>query len=132
MPASTCREPIGLIKGGVAPNVISPDADAELMFRTVGDHEDLRRVIEACVAHLVAVEDVLIVPPMRLTTVPGLETAVFSFTTDIPFLSRWDVPVLVGPGSATLAHTAGEHCDVSELLRAVDVYVDIAKHLSTR
>ena len=34
---------IGLINGGVAPNVISPDADAELMFRTVGDHAELRR-----------------------------------------------------------------------------------------
>ena len=34
---------VGLITGGVAPNVISPDADAELMFRTVGDHAELRR-----------------------------------------------------------------------------------------
>ena len=33
---------VGLINGGVAPNVISPEADAELMFRTVGDHDELR------------------------------------------------------------------------------------------
>ena len=58
--------------------------------------------------------------------VPGIETAVFSFTTDIPFLDRWGAPLLLGPGSVTLAHTADEYCDVSELLRAVDVYVDIA------
>ncbi|MEO8071447.1 MAG: M20/M25/M40 family metallo-hydrolase, partial [Acidobacteriota bacterium] len=80
---------IGLIKGGVAPNVISPEADAELMFRTVGDHDELRAAIDASVGHLVAVEDILHVPPVRLTTVPGMETAVFSFTTDIPFLNHW-------------------------------------------
>lgn len=122
---------VGLIKGGVAPNVISPEADAELMFRTVGGHEDLRRLIDARVGELVDVEDVLVVPPVRLTTVPGMDTAVFSFTTDIPFLSQWGAPVLVGPGSATLAHTADEYCDVSELLRAVDVYVEIATYLLT-
>ncbi len=120
---------VGLIKGGVAPNVISPEADAELMFRTVAGHEEVRRLIDTRVADLVAVEDVLVVPPVRLTTVPGPETAVFSFTTDIPFLSQWGAPVLCGPGSATLAHTAEEHCEVSGLLRAVDVYVEIAKAL---
>jgi acetylornithine deacetylase len=120
---------VGLINGGVAPNVISPEADAELMFRTVGHHDELRAAIQASVGHLVAVEDILHVPPVRLTTVPGLETAVFSFTTDIPFLDRWGAPVLVGPGSVTLAHTADEYCEVSELVRAVDVYAEVAKTL---
>ncbi len=123
---------VGLIKGGVAPNVISPAAEAELMFRTVGGHEELRRLIDARIGHLVDVDDVLVVPLVRLTTVPGMETAVFSFTTDIPFLDTWGAPVLVGPGSVTLAHTADEYCDVSDLLRAVDVYVEITlKILST-
>jgi acetylornithine deacetylase len=117
---------VGLIKGGVAPNVISPDAEAELMFRTVSGHEALRQAIDAAVGHLVRAEDVLVVPPVRLTTVPGVDTAVFSFTTDIPFLSRWGQPVLVGPGSVTLAHTADEYCEVAELTRAVDIYADTA------
>lgn len=120
---------VGLINGGVAPNVISPAADAELMFRTVGAPGELRTAIETTVGHLVTVEDVLHVPPVRLTTVPGMETAVFSFTTDIPFLDRWGAPVLVGPGSVTLAHTANEYCEVAELQRAVDVYVAIATTL---
>jgi acetylornithine deacetylase len=120
---------IGLIKGGVAPNVISPEADAELMFRTVGDHEELRKLIDARVGYLVRAEDVLVVPPVRLTTVPGLPTAVFAFTTDIPFLNNWGAPVLAGPGSASLAHTADEYCEESELVRAVDLYTNIAKGL---
>ena len=120
---------IGLIKGGVAPNVISPEASAELMFRTVGDHAELRRLIDARVGYLVRVEDVLVVPLVRLTTVPGLPTAVFAFTTDIPFLSNWGAPALAGPGSIALAHTADEYCEVSELLKAVELYCDIARSL---
>jgi acetylornithine deacetylase len=123
---------VGLIKGGVAPNVISPEAEAELMFRTVGGHEALRQAIESHVAQLVQAEEVLIVPPVRLTTVPGVETAVFSFTTDIPFLDRWGAPVLVGPGSATLAHTADEYCEIAELVRAVDIYAETARALLER
>jgi len=120
---------VGLIRGGVAPNVISAEAEAELMFRTVGGHEALRQAIESRVGQLVQPEDVLVVPPVRLTTVAGVDTAVFAFTTDIPFLDRWGAPVLVGPGSATLAHTADEYCEAAELLRAVDVYVETANAL---
>jgi acetylornithine deacetylase len=120
---------VGLINGGVAPNVISPEADAELMFRTVSGHDELQQILESAVGHLVTVEYILDVPPVRLTTVPGIETAVFSFTTDIPFLDRWGAPILLGPGSVTLAHTADEYCEISELQRAVDLYVNIARML---
>lgn len=120
---------VGLIKGGIAPNVISPDADAEIMFRTVGDHAVLRHQIEASVGHLVDIEDVLVVPPVVLTTVPGMSSAVFSFTTDIPFLDRWGAPLLLGPGSIALAHTADEDVEISELTTAVDLYVRLARTL---
>jgi len=120
---------VGLIKGGVAPNVIAPAADAELMFRTVGGHVELRRAIEDHVGSLVSVEDVLVVPPVRLTTVPGFETAVFAFTTDIPFLDRWGAPLLLGPGSVTLAHTADEHVAIQDLLDATDIYVRLVGEL---
>ena len=120
---------IGVMKGGVAPNVISPEAEAEMMFRTVGSHDALRRLIVERVGSLVSVEDVLVVPPVRLATIPGIDTAVFSFTTDIPFLNRWGAPLLLGPGSVTLAHTADEYCDIADLERAVDLYVQIAQQL---
>ncbi|HEX5217716.1 MAG TPA: M20/M25/M40 family metallo-hydrolase [Vicinamibacterales bacterium] len=119
----------GLIAGGIAPNVISPHADAEIMFRAVGEPGDLRALIESHVGSLVTVEDVLIVPPVRLKTVPGFETAVFSFTTDIPFLNHWGAPLLLGPGSVTLAHTADEYCEIAELHRAVDLYAELARSL---
>jgi len=119
----------GLIGGGVAPNVISPSANAELMFRTVGGPEAIRELIEKRVGHLVSVEDVLVVPPVRLTTVPGFDTAVFSFTTDIPWLDRWGRPLLLGPGSVTVAHTSDEYCEISELTRAAELYASLASTL---
>ena len=120
---------VGLINGGVAPNVISPHADAEIMFRTTGDHADLRRAIESRVGSLVAIEDVLVVPPVRMTTVPGIDSAVFAFTTDIPWLDRWGAPLLLGPGSVTVAHTDDEYCEIDELLRARDIYAGLAGQL---
>src|SRR3954469_7491625 len=76
---------VGVINGGVAPNVIPANAQAEVMFRTVGDHEGLRRSL-ATLEKWVAVEEVLEVPPVTMPSVPGFETATFPYTTDIPFL----------------------------------------------
>lgn len=119
---------IGLISGGVAPNVVSPSAEAEVMFRTVGDAADIRRAV-APLESRVAIEHILEVPPVRLTTVPGFETAVFPFTTDIPFLAAWGEPLLFGPGSIHAAHTAEESVSIGELLAAVGHYVTIARAL---
>lgn len=113
---------IGLFHGGVAPNVISPHATAELMFRTVDDFRFVRDLLEEAVGTLAVIEDVLVVPPVRLETVEGFDTAVFAYTTDIPFLTAWGSPMLFGPGSITVAHTDQEHIDLDELVAAVDGY----------
>jgi acetylornithine deacetylase len=119
---------IGVISGGVAPNVVSPSAEAEVMFRTVGDAADVRRAV-ASLEPRVALDDVLEVPIVRLITVPGFDTAVFPYTTDIPFLDRWGSPLLFGPGSVHVAHTSGEFIDIAELRRSVDSFESIARHL---
>jgi acetylornithine deacetylase len=121
---------IGLIAGGVAPNVVSPSAEAEVMFRTVCDAADVRRAV-AALERRVTIEHVLEVPPVRLTTVPGFDTAVFPYTTDIPFLPRWGAPLLFGPGSIHAAHTADEYVSVAELHAAADHYVTLARSLLT-
>jgi acetylornithine deacetylase len=124
----TTHYTIGLISGGVAPNVISPAAEAEVMFRTVSDAADVRRAV-AVLEPAVGVEHVLEVPPVRMKIVPGFESAVFPFTTDIPFLTAWGEPLLFGPGSIHLAHTAEEHIPIPELLAAVDHYAALARAL---
>ena len=120
---------VGLINGGVAPNVIPADASAELLFRSIGPDSEIHQVIDRVVAARVRVEHVLTVPPVRLKTLPGFETAVFSFTTDIPFLDRWGTPLLLGPGSVTEAHTADESVAISELHEAADLYERLAASL---
>jgi acetylornithine deacetylase len=118
----------GLISGGIAPNVVSPSAEAELNFRTVGPGSEVLERL-ASLGSRVTVEPVLEVPPVRLRTVPGFETAVFAFTTDIPLLPRWGEPLLFGPGSILDAHTAEEHVEIAELEAAVDAYARIAEGL---
>ena len=116
---------IGLIEGGVAPNVISPSATAEVMFRIVGSPDDVLSVARA-LEPAVSIEEVLRVPMVRLHTVPGMPTAVFPFTTDVPLLDRWGTPLLYGPGSILVAHTADEHLAIAELETAVHGYQALA------
>jgi acetylornithine deacetylase len=122
---------VGLITGGVAPNVVSPSAEAEVMFRTVCAAGTVRAAI-APLERRVAIEHVLDVPPVRMMTVPGFDVAVFPYTTDIPFLARWGQPLLFGPGSIHVAHTAHEFVSIAELRSAADHYVTIVRHLLSR
>jgi acetylornithine deacetylase len=119
---------VGLISGGIAPNVVPPHAEAEIMFRTVGPISLLEPVLDVLRTR-VSTETLLEVPAAHLRTVDGFETSSFPFTTDIPFLDAWGEPLLFGPGSVLLAHTDHEHIAVDELERAVDSYCGIAKRL---
>lgn len=119
---------IGLIAGGVAPNVVSPSAEAEVMFRTVSDAAATRRALVP-LERRVTIEHVFEVPPVLMTTVPGFETAVFPYTTDVPFLEAWGRPLLFGPGSIHVAHTADEFIEIAQLEAAVEGYVAIARQL---
>lgn len=120
---------VGLIEGGHAPNVVPAHASAELLFRTVGSADELLAIVRS-LEPAVSVEEILRVPPVRMDTVPGFETAAFPFTTDIPFLDRWGAPLLYGPGSILVAHTGQEHVALAELESAVDGYERLARALA--
>jgi acetylornithine deacetylase len=122
---------IGLISGGVAPNVVPPSAEAEVMFRIVSAAAEVRRAVQPLEAR-VTIEHVLDVPPVRMMTLPGFDAAVFPFTTDIPFLTRWGQPLLFGPGSIHVAHTAEEFVSIADLHAAVGHYVTIVRELLSR
>ena len=127
----TTHYTVGLIAGGVAPNVVPPSAEAEVMFRTVGDAAAVRQAVQSLEARVV-IEHLLEVPPVRMITVPGFDAAVFPYTTDIPFLTRWGQPLLFGPGSIHVAHTADEHVSMAELRAAAGHYVTLARQLLDR
>lgn len=114
---------IGTIGGGRAPNVIADEAHAELMFRLVGDAEPIRKAVEAAVRGRVDTREVLHVPAVRLRSLDGLPTTVVAFTTDIPkFAGAWGTPLLIGPGTIHVAHTAEERIPKKQLAEAVDIY----------
>lgn len=124
-----CTLNIGVIEGGRAPNVIPDHAKAHLLYRLVGPSEALRRQITDAVAGLARADFVLEIPFTKLQTVPGFATMVASFTTDIPALSRWGTPLLLGPGSIHVAHTEREFISKKQLHEAVELYCSVARHL---
>ena len=125
----TTHYTVGLISGGVAPNVIPPNAEAEVFFRTVGEHEPVRAELHRALGGRLAIQEILELPAVRMHTVPGFDTAAFSYFSDVPFLSNWGTPLLIGPGSIHVAHTDCEHLAIDELTRAVDVYATLASSL---
>ncbi|HEX4784687.1 MAG TPA: M20/M25/M40 family metallo-hydrolase [Candidatus Sulfotelmatobacter sp.] len=125
-----CTLNIGLIEGGRAPNVIPDYAHADLLYRLVGPAEDLRRQILAAAGDAVQVTFPLELPFLRLRTVDGLPTMIAAFTTDIPKLTNWGEPLLIGPGSIHVAHTDGEYIEKQQLADAIDLYGTIARQLS--
>jgi acetylornithine deacetylase len=120
---------IGVIEGGRAANVIADRAKARVLFRTIGPTQHLRAQILEAARQFAHVEFVSEVPFIKLDGGHSLPTMVASFFTDIPSLSRWGKPFLIGPGSIHVAHTEHEHVEKKEILAGVDVYFNLAREL---
>ncbi len=125
--ATTCN--IGVIDGGTRANVIPAEASAILQLRLVNDANGVKSILEKVVAGRAEVEYLSVHDPVHLFTVAGFEQCVVRFTTDIPYLSRWGKPLLLGPGSILKAHTDGEGVRKTELSEAVDLYARLARNL---
>jgi acetylornithine deacetylase len=120
---------IGQIQGGHAPNVIADKAEAQVLVRTVTDSAPVRAALTQAAGDLAQVEFTLDMPFVRLRAVEGLPTMVAKFSTDIPALSNWGEPLLLGPGSIHVAHTPAEKLAKKELLDAVELYIKVGKQL---
>jgi acetylornithine deacetylase len=124
-----CTLNIGIIEGGEAPNVVPPFARAHLFYRLVGPSDELKRRIIETVGNRAEVTFVLEIPFVRLRTVHDIATMVAAFTTDIPRLSNWGEPVLLGPGSIHVAHTERERVEKCQLQEAMELYCKVARKL---
>lgn len=120
---------IGRLAGGVADNVVAPDAEARLMARLVGDAGEVWARLERWSAGRAMLERGVEVPAVRLGTLPGHPTSVVAFATDIPALSAWGTPYLFGPGSVHVAHRDDEHVEIAELRAAVDSYERLVRQI---
>jgi acetylornithine deacetylase len=120
---------IGLIEGGRAPNVIADKAEAHLLIRTVGPSQEVKDLILKTVGDRAEVTFSLDLSYIRMRKVGNLPTMVAKFATDIPSLTNWGEPFLLGPGSIHVAHTPDEKIAKKELLECVDLYFDLATSL---
>ena len=124
---TTCN--IGVLNGGTRPNVIADKARAELQIRLGIDIEHIKSVLEDAAGTRGRLEYSSAHNPVRLFSVPGFDECVVRFTTDVPYLSEWGKPLLLGPGSIFDAHTDHERISKHELAAAVDLYVNLVKKL---
>ena len=127
---TTCN--IGVIGGGTRANVVPDEAFADLQLRLVSKAEPVRKILEAAIAGRAEIEYFSEHEPIRLETIGGLEQCVVRFTTDIPYLSNWGRPLLLGPGSILNAHTEQEFVEKRELREAVDIYARLVRALLAR
>ncbi|MEO7649939.1 MAG: M20/M25/M40 family metallo-hydrolase [Bryobacteraceae bacterium] len=121
---------IGTIKGGCAANVIPDEARAELLIRLVCDSASTKESIQRAAAGICEAKQVLEIPALRLGAIPGIETTVVAYTTDIPaFGGAWGTPFLIGPGTIHVAHTLEERVPKHQLLEAIEIYKRMVQEL---
>jgi acetylornithine deacetylase len=121
---------IGTLSGGRAPNVIPDHAKAELFIRLVEDGASTREAVARACSGSADAKEVLMIPAVRLGSVPGFATTVVAYTTDIPaFGGAWGKPFLFGPGTIHVAHTTEERVPKRELEEAIVSYQKLVRQL---
>ncbi len=125
---TTCN--IAMIEGGVALNVIAPNAEAGLLIRLTTPMEPIRDALESLIRGRGELDILSYSLPVRMLAVDGFREKVVRFTTDIPHLTNWGQPLLLGPGSILVAHTKDEFVLKKDLTEAVGLYVNLIKKLS--
>jgi len=93
----------------------------KMVIDTVGDRAEVAFTLDLSFVRLRKVEGI-----------PGLETMVAKYATDIPSLTNWGEPLLLGPGSIHVAHTPDERLSKKELVECVGLYVELVKKLVQR
>lgn len=126
---------IGMISGGCAVNVVPGEAEAQLLFRTISQEpgdpcllSELERIAHGR-AELTVIRKT---PAVKMEAIEGFDTDVVAFSTDLPALTAWGRPVLLGPGSIHDAHTDHEHIRKQDLINAVEHYRRLTQMLLAR
>ncbi|HEX5385709.1 MAG TPA: M20/M25/M40 family metallo-hydrolase [Gemmatimonadales bacterium] len=120
---------IGTIRGGVAPNVIPAHAAAQILVRTVGPTKEFKEQVRLAADPAVSVSAEVEIPAYKGEGLPGWETTVVGYASDLPFFRNWGRRYQLGPGSIRVAHTDRERIAKGELLRGVELYVKLANDL---
>lgn len=120
---------IGLIEGGLALNVIPPHAEAGIAVRLTTPRQPVEELLEKIVGNRAKIEILSCSEPIKMLAVEGFNQKTVRFTTDIPYLTNWGQPLLLGAGSILVAHTKNEFVLKKDLEKAVELYVNLVKKL---
>lgn len=123
---------IGTIEGGLALNVIPPRAEAGIAVRLTTPRAEIEKMLEEIIENRGKIEVLSCSEPVKMLEIEGFNQKVVRFTTDIPYLTNWGQPLLLGPGSILVAHTKDEFVLKKDLETAVELYVDLVKKLLNR
>ena len=122
---------IGIIKGGVASNVIPPNAEAELLFRTTKNN---KRIIDFLKT---ISEDLKVTANYEAIKMPMFEICknseqFYPAFTELSIWSRSGEGLIYGPGYLKHAHTPKEHVKKQDLVQAVADYKRLINYFSTK
>jgi acetylornithine deacetylase len=124
---TTCN--IGTLNGGLKINIVPAEAEAGLLIRLTTPIEPIREILENVIGKRGELEIMSYSVPVKMLAVQGFEQKVVRFTTDIPHLTNWGQPLLLGAGSILVAHTKDEFVLKRDLEEAVGLYVNLVKKL---
>ncbi|KJZ80066.1 hypothetical protein HIM_00780 [Hirsutella minnesotensis 3608] len=129
---------IGRFDGGVAANVIPEHALVKLGIRVASGSElhgaaEVQRRIQAILddvdADAISLDCKQGYGPVKCSCdVPGFETVVVNYGTDVPNMQGDHARYLYGPGSILVAHGAHENVTVGHLETAVEGYKKLILH----
>jgi acetylornithine deacetylase len=123
----------GIIQGGMAGNIVSPSADARVVFRTVASNAEILSTVKQLLSPSASMQLGYDVPLVSLLEIPGMPSDVAAYSTDIPnFASLGAECVLYGPGSILVAHTDEEYIALKDIEEAILGYEYIFDHLKER
>ncbi|KAF3011088.1 hypothetical protein E8E13_011263 [Curvularia kusanoi] len=136
---------VGVIRGGLANNVVAPNATAGVSIRIARSENGSVEVVRDMIAGMIApiIQEVeekngtfnatfgsSFYPAQILDTgVPGLEEAPVFYGTDIPLLPQVEERYLYGSGTIEVAHTPDEKLAREELIQGAEAYGLILRHL---
>lgn len=121
---------IGVIQGGTAANVVADHAEIDVLVRVVTSAEEVKKQILEVVGTTVEIIFQNTEDPIKLNLLPGFETIVAAYFTDLPNLLKMGaVGYLYGPGNILRAHTDEEYICTSEIAQAILGYQQIFQQL---
>lgn len=122
---------VGLVRGGLAPNVLAPSAEALVLIRLGAPADVVLAQVKAILGDALAIEITSQSEPHPMPMPEGQKGEVVKFGSDVPYLSKIGRTMLVGPGSIHDAHTSHEKIGKQELRDAVELYADVSRALIT-